>query len=882
MVPRPRLIDWLKQRQARPLTLVSAPAGYGKSTLISCWLEEADCPVAWVSLDERDNELSIFLNYFLAAIQSVFPEAMAETQALLLVAPVTPVATISKELINEINQIQQAFILVLDDYHLIDLQVIHDLLSELLLHPPANLHLVLGTRMDPPLPLVKLRANSLLTEVRIQSLRFQPQETLQLFQKMIGDHVDPAVVSAAEAEAEGWVTGLRLAALAMRHRIGRESVKGNLTLHNRYVTEYLLNEIMANQAAMMSDCLLRTSILERFCADLSQAVCSASFEPGENGSARPQLSGEQFLEWLRASNLFVIPLDDNQQWYRYHHLFRDFLQRELARRYGHEGISELHAAAGRWYAHNGWIEEALFHLLAAGDYPAAIGLVAQHRYALMNATQWPQLERWLDLFPFDIIQTSAELWMLKTWLAYHRGQLAELGTMLQPLLGLSNSGTGQNISTALQGEINTLRSLITYHDNNNDASLKYAQTALEQLPDKLWIVRILARVYLAGNLLVHADTGGANQALYGALAEEKEQSKHFKATLLMGACSLHWVAADLQSMAQAARLSIELSRETGRQQVLDFSSYQLARVYYQHNDLSAAEKLFAGAVTRPYLNYGESYVNSACGLALTYQTQDKPAEARAIAEAAVTFLLETGNINQLPLVQALQAELALKQGNLPAASQWAEQFGTNPPLKPIYEFFSPHLTLVKIWLAQDTSASRDKAAGLLKTLQEYLESKHNTRFLIETLAMQALLQQARGAQPAALSALKQALRLAQPGGFIRLFVDTGDQMQILLSHLLTDETLGAYCAQILAAFPETQPKPGISRSQALEEPLTSRELDILELLRDRLTNKEIAKRLVISPGTVKGHTINIYQKLAVNNRRQAVEKALALGILSER
>jgi len=224
LVPRPRLTEWLEQRRGRPLTLVSAPAGYGKSTIISCWLESVDCPTAWVSLDEHDNELGGFLSYFLAAIQTIFPNAVPETQALLLVTPLPPIAAIAHTLINELNQIKPPYILVLDDYHLIETQTIHDLLNELLLFPPLNLHLVMGTRMDPLLPLVTLRANSQVSEIRIQDLRFNQAETSLLFQKMVGYPVDPAVVVHVDAQAEGWVTGLRLAALAMRHRIGRDSI----------------------------------------------------------------------------------------------------------------------------------------------------------------------------------------------------------------------------------------------------------------------------------------------------------------------------------------------------------------------------------------------------------------------------------------------------------------------------------------------------------------------------------------------------------------------------------------------------------------------------------------------------------------------------------
>jgi len=353
MVHRPRLTKWLKQHQRRSLTLISAPAGYGKSTLISSWLSSVDCPTAWVSLDEGDNKLGNFLSYFLAAIQTIFLNSMPETQNLLTAATQPSIPAIAKTLINELNQIEQPFILVLDDYHNIETRAIHDLLCELLAHPVPNLHMVLGTRIDPPLPLVTLRANNQMTEVRIQNLRFNQEETQKLFRKMIGISVDPMELDAINTQAEGWVTGLRLAALAFQYRVGTNVTQGKLPVQNRFVTEYLFSEILAKQAWIMADCMLKTSILDRFCEDLCTTVCFPETLLADHGSLQTDFEGNHFLEWLQASNLFVIPLDDQDQWFRYHHLFQEFLQQEFVRRFSPDEITSLHKAAGHWFArHN--------------------------------------------------------------------------------------------------------------------------------------------------------------------------------------------------------------------------------------------------------------------------------------------------------------------------------------------------------------------------------------------------------------------------------------------------------------------------------------------------------------------------------------------------
>ena len=880
MVHRPRLTNYLKKRQeSRPLTLVSAPAGYGKSTLVSCWLEHVDCPTAWLSLEEQDNNLTTFLRYFLAAIQTVFPNKLLETNSLLNSAPLPPVAAIAGTLVNEIDHIGEFFILVLDDYHLIREQIIHDLLNVLLLHPPSNLHLVIATRMDPPLSLVTLRGKGQLVEVRIPSLRFNKEETLLLFKKMTSSTMDEANLAEIDAKSEGWVTGLRLAALAMRHRVGRELFELKLTINNRYVSEYLLSEILAKQAVSLTDCMLKTSIPARFNATLCEELCFPAADSLENGPSEPDFNGEQFLEWLRISNLFIIPLDDEQKWHRYHHIFREFLQQELLRRFGHERIRRLHAVAGYWYARQDLVDEAFYHLLPAGEISAAVKLVAQHRYTLMNHAQWRRLDNWLSLFQDHVIRGSPDLWMIKTWLAYHSGRRNELPALLKQLDTILADRPDKEATGRLDGEIHTLRSLILFHTGDLEGAVFEARKALEQTPPELWTVRSLARLYLSGGLLMTGDKSGSLRAIYGAFEEEKSKSERFKANLLLLVCYIYWISADLRSMQQSAESAITLCLELNHLQILEICQFQLGCVHYQRNDLRAAAELFAGAIARPYQNFGTCYSDCVCGLSMTYQAQGKEVEARQVIEDAIAFLLSTGNSTQLPYILSLQAEIALQQGNLALASQWAEKLNPVLTLRPMSLFIESPLTLVKVWLAQNTPASLAKAGELLAQLQEYLEGTYNTRFLIDTMALQALHQQSLGDQESAQAALVKALRLAQAGGFIRIFVDAGPEMARLFSQLEVDDDLRDYVGKIRAAFPGLRQTQSALRQGELLDPLTDREMQILRLLQKRLSNKEIAAQLVISAGTVKGHTIKIYQKMNVEGRRQAVEKAIALGLL---
>jgi LuxR family maltose regulon positive regulatory protein len=574
----------------------------------------------------------------------------------------------------------------------------------------------------------------------------------------------------------------------------------------------------------------------------------------------------------------VIPLDDEGKWFRYHHLFRDFLVQQLKRRFSPEEVNRLHSDAGRWFADNGLFEEAFTHLLAAGDYEAAIQLVEEQRYTLMNTIQWARLERLLSLFPLQIVESSTTLWMIKTTLVYQHGKWTELPGCLQHMAELLEQVTDPATVDRLEGEICGFRSLIAYHQTDAEGAISLARKALEKVSPEFWNMRVFNRLYLALGLLMSGDENGGFRALYSAFEEERVQNQRFKGTLLTVACYFHWLTADLQGLAQAAERAIALCQDAGHNQILRMANYHLGCVRYQQNDLPAAEDLFATVTAQPYRNYGTAYTNGICGLGMTYQAQGRDVEAQQIIERGIAFYLETGNTTQLPILQALQAEVALRQGNLSAAGKWAEKLDPLPPFTPNWGFSAPHLTLVKVWLVQNTPDSRDKAANLVNRIQEYYENIHNTRFLIETLVLKALLHDATGDSSAALDSLERALRLAQPGGFIRVFVDMGPEMARLLTQL-KDVDLRDYVGQIRSAFLALQQAQQALQQGGLLDPLSDRELQVLELLQKRLSNKEIAAQLVISVGTVKGHTIKIYQKLDVNSRRQAVEKAISLGIL---
>jgi LuxR family maltose regulon positive regulatory protein len=898
LIPRRRLLDRLHAGSDRKLTLISAMAGTGKTTLLVQWLEECPQPSAWLSLDEHDNDRMVFLTYLCSAIQTAFPHACKKVLDFASAVQTPPTRDIIAAIVNELDdlfsappqegdQTANSLVLALDDYHTITEPAIHEILASLIEHLPQGLHLALAARADPRLPLAAWRARREMTEVRSADLRFTSEEAHAFLEATAGRELNPETIRLLEDKTEGWAVGLRLAALSMRTRANDEAfVQGFKGTSSDLIVEFLASEVLARQSEEIQDFVLRTSILDRFCAPLCEALTEVS-----------ATKSQEIVAWIAGANLFLVPLDEEDGWYRYHHLFRDILWHELRRCTSAADISALHARAGDWFAQNGLIDEALHHFMAADEAAAAVALVARHRHDLTNRARWARLDQYLRMFPPDTLDQYPDLLMLRAWLLYHRGRWVELPAALQRLeAALSQTSLPPEKVNHLQGEMSALYSLLFYHAVDPENTMAHAQRALKRTPREAWAVRILARLHLAGVFQMKGDSNQTYAAIYRGFEEEETHSNAFKAVLLLTVCFPHWLDADLHSMAQAASQCIALSQQSNIPQILNYGHSNLGRVCYQHNDLAAAEQHFTPGVEQPYLNYSDCFSHSACGLALTYQAQGRPDKARAVVESAMAFMLETGNTTFLPLIQSLQAEIALRQGQIAKAGQWAARVDPIPPMTPVWGLFSPHLTLVRIWLAQDSSASRGQAAVLLGEFRQFVEATHNTRFQIEALALQALIHQREGDEPASLTVLEQAIALAEPGGFIRLFVDLGSQLARLLAELHRRDAASEYITRILTAFgtkderrrmdPQASSlvlRPSSTAaggpSSPLIEPLTPRELEVLALLDRHLTNREIAAELVISYGTVKTHTLNIYRKLDVHKRREAVTKAKELNLL---
>ena len=862
-VVRARLIQQLNA--AANLTLVIAPAGYGKTTLLSTWLETGVVPSAWLSLDEHDNHLVVFASYLVAAVRTLFPTACHATLELLQGMTLPPVAVIGRSLSNELAAIEQEFVLVLDDYHLIHERAIHEVMTELTRHPPPALHLVFAARNDPALPLASLRARGEVVELREADLRFSQEETAALLRERMQLQVDDQIVSVLKDYTEGWVAGLRLTALYFQHTGDLTRLAATPQGYDRYVMSYLVAEVLAHVPADIQEFLLKTSILDRFCGPLCEAMTGTGAGEGDSQAC---------LEWLERHNLFLLSVDEDRRWFRYHHLFRKLLLDQLERQRGRTAMSALHALASVWFEQNGYAEEALQHALAANDMAAAVQIVARHRRELTNDEQWHRLDRWVHLFPRTVIDREPELLLSEAWFLINRQQLADIPPVLDRVEALLAQQPPDAAATdRLQGEVQTRRATQYYYAGDVARSMTAAQQALEKIPAEWWMLRAQARLFLGNGYLATGDLRQAYATLYDS--GEPAYGRAFQMRLLVAACLIHWFAADLPGLAQAATQILNGSDQSGSQvETTTWARYHLGVCHYERNDLAEAELQLTAVVRQPYQAHVQCYLNSAAALALTYQAQGRPDQARELAEQMVSFALAIQGTVGLFLAKAFQAELVLRQGRLAEAVYWAEQNDVALSI-PRPFFYRPPLTLVRILLAQNTPLSRQHASQVLSELYSYYTAIHYTAVVIEVLALQSLLYQAQDHTQAARDALQRAIELAEPGGFIRAFVDLGVPLAQLLAALVRERAVSPYAMRILAAFPQAV-SSSVAHSRAnaaLLTPLTPRELEVLARSARYYTDNEIAAALVISAETVHSHAQHIGEKLGVRGRRAIVQAA---------
>ena len=879
--PRPRLLDRLNEGRQRTLTLISAPAGCGKSTLASRWLAACDCPGGWVSLDESDSEPRVFLSYVLAAVRSLFPKTALQTEALLEANPLPPAPVLAHHLLNDLNQITEPSILVLDDYHHIrGGSPVHELLTEFLAHPPLTMHLVLLTRRDPALPISRLRGRGQLAEIRAADLRFTPAEAAGFLNKMLKVPVDDATAALLEKKTEGWATGLRLAGLYLRDQDDPKQRVEELSGSSWHIAEYLAAEVLSKQAPEIVDYLLETSILDRFCAPL----CGQMHRTGtQRRSGKPEIGAEQFIRWLVEANLFVIALDDQGYWFRYHHLFRDFLQNRLRKQTNADTIAKLYMQASQWFAQNGLIDEAIRYALLGRNIQAAVRLVIEHRYQLMNTLQFQRLHSWLALLPEDAVAQAPLLVGSLSLMGLERGLDYDLHSYIDQVQRLLTALPDKSIeSSTLQGEIAAIQSVGFLIRGPSSAAFAAGQKALQKLPENALFFRSLAIGAMAASRQMEGDLTQGLKLLDDTLAESTLPAA-LQVRTCFHICAINFLDVNSSAILQAGLESLRIAQASRLHHAKSYARYFLGAVHYLRNELSEAKSYLLDILEDRQVSH-PTYVAHACGiLMLIYLSEGCPLEAGQVINEISKKYWGNQDTSYTNLREALRVELMLRQGKFDEAHRRSAGIDFNK-YPPVWRLYVPQLTHIKLLLAEGTDEGLKEARTRLVDLDERMRRLNRKSVRIDTLALLALVCQKQGEEAAALENLQAALGVAEPGGWVRNFVDLGDPMTDLLEHLSRTRPGQTFATQVLdTCHAEIRSGPPSRPSgQVCVTMLSKREIEILPLLAEGLSNKEIAARLHLAPVTVKTHLQNIYKKLNTKNRIEALKKSREIGIINNK
>jgi LuxR family maltose regulon positive regulatory protein len=733
-----------------------------------------------------------------------------------------------------------------------------------------------------------MRAKGLVTEIRTEDLRFSPRETAAYLQHAQFFQLSQPALDLMEARFEGWIAGLQLAALSLRSAVSQDDVLIGLSGDNPNITGYLMDEVLFHQYPAIQSFLLKTSILDR----LSPSLCAAVM-----GESDTLWNARACLDWIERSELFITPLDNRREWYRYHQLFQELLQQRLSVEATPDQVAQLHLQASAWYEEHGLIEEALQHSLEAGDLELTVHQITAGLCEVTNREDRPTLERWLRLLPDGVIENHAGLLMVKAWALQFSWQLGFQAQVLQQAGALLEASTGRDYDRdekeVLRGQILALKAQHAFFSNQNDRAIDYARQALTLLPPSWKFVRGGAMLFLGMAMQAIGRSQEAEKFLLDEFASQVDKTDVYSLAVLRGLCFVYLNCGSLVRCEQTAQLLLQGSVSRKIAIMKNWSDWYLGLVHYQWNELEAAAGYFSQIMENRYAAQVTTMRDAVAGIALIHQLRGDPTQAWQIVESISRYDLELTGIED-ERTRSLRARLMLMEGDLESAGRWVDSYTAQPPNMPLLWLAEPQIMRVRALLARGNQADLQSARQVLDVLEDIIDRTYNIRFKIQVLAFRAVLLDAQGETVAAEALLKQALELGRPGRFTRVFLDLGKPMQAILNRLARQYPDMQTIPAILAAFAEVARIPEKNGAQtqlshlsrhgnaSLVDPLTPREIEILGMLRGPKNIKQIAQQLFISYATAKRHTINIYAKLGVNQRWDAVNRAEELGILPPR
>ncbi|MAS33626.1 MAG: LuxR family transcriptional regulator [Anaerolineaceae bacterium] len=861
-VRRPRLIEPLNTGLYGKLTLICAPAGFGKTTLVAEWISSGDHATAWLSLDESDSDPVRFLTYFVAALEIIAPQIGASIMNLLRSPQPPPIDSLLTPLLNAIAAIPDDFVLVLDDYHVLDNTEIDSALSFLVDNQPPQMHLIITTREDPHLPLARLRARGQLTELRAADLRFTSDEAAEFLNEAMGLTLSTEDVDALGQRTEGWIAGLQLAAISMQGQQDNRRFIESFTGSHHFVLDYLMEEVLSHQPPHIHDFLLKTSILERLCGPLCAAILQ---QDDEDALAT--------LEHIRQANLFLIPLDNERRWYRYHFLFADLLRQRLLRDsagFSTEAVNELHTQASNWYETNGQELEAFQHAIAINDVERAERLIESQGTPLYLRGIVKPILHWLESLPHHVLDAHPSLWVAYASTLLLSGQHTSVEQKLNEAENaLQNAGI-DDTTQDIMGRIASMRATLAVIQNDVEAMIFHSNDALERLHPENLPIRIASHWTRGYAYQLQGNHQQARDAYKDVLqfSESGDSSIYvIAATISLG--QLQELDNQLHQASESYQSAIKLSGEPPHP-IVSQAFLGLARINYQWNDLEAAQEY--GQQCHELLQQMENTDTTASYkvfLAYLHLSRRDVTSASDVLDEAEAFVHQNNFLFRMPDIAEAQVRVLIHRDNCATALQLAE---THNLL----------ISQARIYLAQNN------ASRALQILDPFIQNAKETGLpneLLKGLVLQAVVYHALNHQDVALEVLDESLALAKHGGFIRIFVDEGSSMAQLLQIAHSRGLRQDYVSQLISAFsmPAAE-QSAVSQTITPEsqgiDALSQREIEVLQLIANGLTNQDIADQLYLSLHTVKVHARNIYSKLAVKNRTQAVAQAKSLGILT--
>src|SRR5579884_1478708 len=883
LLVRQRLIARLQSGLPGRLTLLCAPAGFGKSTLLAHWAARCGRPVAWLALEPGDQDLAVFVRLVLAALRTCFPTACPATARLLASQQGLDIEPLAAALLADLAALPGEALLVLDDYQFMQRDGVQRLLAALLEHLPPRLHLALACRWDPPLPLVRWRARGWLQEVRGAELCVTEQETEAVLAALVGGERARASARVVWQRTEGWVALVRLAALGLRQAADAAAYLQHWSsVPDSASRRYLLEEVLLQQPQRVQQVLLGTALLKQF----NESLCARLLEGEES---RESVAG--LLGWMEQAQLVEPRQEGEPGWYRYRVLLRQVLEQRVREEWSAAEVACWHRRASEWYASRGEIVEAVEQAQAAGEGERAVQLVEGQVRRLLEEERVEEMEGWLERLEEEQREGSAALLLARAWLKHVHGRLMELPGLLMTAeqrldFQFRDAGDPDNAKYwFLRAFLAHVWSQFQFFTGQIEASLESAHSALEWIPPEYEYIASHALSILA---LSRQASGQQDVALFELNKALRDQSARHSVTarLLFTQAIIYLNAGKLQQAEQTARHLLQVARQADLALSQTWAHLLLGVVHYEWNQLDMAVNHFNTVIANRHHAHFFAVRDALCGLALTYQAQGLSSQAKEIARTLLEWVLEQQNMRELVTVYAFQAQLALLQEDVESAEIWSVM-ARDQSVPGSILFFD--CTEAHLLLARGDEPGAVQAQALLSQRLQHAESSHNRRMTIKVLAMQAWAYRIQGHETEALKALKRALTLAHSGRFIRTFADLPSLVRMLpelrkprKAQQMIDAPLAAYLQQIRMAFKSESSRP-VSEEVRLQqegpELLTNRERQILGLLNRNLTNKEIARELVVTPGTVKVHTNSIYRKLSVNNRRSAIMLARSLGIL---